>query len=357
MTGTITLIGSGETSRTGGMIFEAIARQQAEPLCISILETPAGFEANASRVAGRIAGFLKTRLQNYHPIISQIAARKKGTLLSPDLPEVVYPLYNSNLIFFGPGSPTYTVRQLQDSLTWYVLQARHRLGASLVLASAATIAFGALALPVYEIYKVGDDLHWKPGLDFFGPYGLSLVIVPHWNNREGGEELDTSRCFLGQERFNEMQNLLPPEVTVLGVDEHTAITINFQTQTCRVTGRGSVHLFHGSNQQECPAKCEIPIHMLGDYHPLPTPETGLPPAIWQQALNALSQPAVPMTETIPLEIPPEVHRLVNLREEARRLHDWALSDQLRQQILSLGWQISDSPAGPQLQPPNSTLSK
>jgi hypothetical protein len=352
MTGTITLIGSGETSSTGGMIFEAIARQLAEPLCISILETPAGFETNASRVAGRIASFLKTRLRNYHPLITQVAARKKGTPLSPDSPEVIHPLYNSNLIFFGPGSPTYTVRQLQGSLAWYVLQARHRLGASLVLASAATIAFGALALPVYEIYKVGDDPHWKPGLDFFEPYGLSLVIVPHWNNREGGEDLDTSRCFIGQERFNEMQNLLPPEVTILGVDEHTAITINFQSGICRVAGRGSVHLFHGSNQQEYPARYEIPIHMLGDYHPLPTPEIGLPPAIWQQALNAFSQPAVPMVSMNPPEIPPEVHRLVKLREEARHLHDWARADQLRQQISSLGWQVSDSPAGPHLNPIN-----
>ena len=47
-----------------------------------------------------------------------------------------------------------------------------------IMASAAAIAASAYALPVYEIYKVGEDPHWKPGLDFFSLYGLSLVLVP-----------------------------------------------------------------------------------------------------------------------------------------------------------------------------------
>jgi len=36
---------------------------------------------------------------------------------------------------------------------------------------------------------------------FFGPFGLSPVIVHHWDNLEGGFEVDTSRCFLGNQRF------------------------------------------------------------------------------------------------------------------------------------------------------------
>jgi hypothetical protein len=346
--GTITLIGSGETSSTGGQVFDALARALPAPLRISVLETPAGFEANASRVAARIADYLSTRLSNNRPHISQIAARKKGTPYSPDSPKIVEPLYDSNLIFFGPGSPTYTVRQLQDSLTWHVLQARHRLGASLVLASAATIAVSALALPVYEIFKVGEDPHWKPGLDLFGPYGLSLVIIPHWNNREGGDEVDTSRCFVGQERFDQLLNQLPAGITVLGIDEHTSITIDFQAAVCRVMGRGSVHILRGQSQQDCPAGCEYPIDALGEYHPLPSLDAGLPPAVWQHAQNAVSQAAA---EGV---VPPEVQRLVEMRETARSNRDWPRADQLRQQIAASGWQVSDSPDGPQLQPVNSS---
>ncbi len=78
------------------------------------------------------------------------------------------------------------MRQLQASLTWHTILARHRLGASLALASAAAIAAGTFALPVYEIYKVGEDPHWKPGLDLLKPFGLSLAFIPHWDNMEGG---------------------------------------------------------------------------------------------------------------------------------------------------------------------------
>jgi hypothetical protein len=67
----------------------------------------------------------------------------------------------------------------------------------LAFASAASIAVGRYALPVYEIYKVGADLHWVDGLDLFRVFGWELAIVPHWNNREGGDDLDTSRCFMG----------------------------------------------------------------------------------------------------------------------------------------------------------------
>ena len=119
-----------------------------------------------------------------------------------------------------------------------MLLARHRLGAALALASAATIAISTFALPVYEIYKVGDDLHWKPGLDFFGLYGLPLVFVPHWNNNDGGDELDTSRCFMGQERFEKLMEMLPPDLTVIGLDEKTGLVMDIHTGRAHVIGVG-----------------------------------------------------------------------------------------------------------------------
>ncbi|MFO3796431.1 MAG: hypothetical protein ACK8QZ_03990 [Anaerolineales bacterium] len=52
------------------------------------------------------------------------------------------PLRPASIIFMGPGSPTYAVRQLKNSLAWKVLRARYRLGSALIFASAATIAIG-----------------------------------------------------------------------------------------------------------------------------------------------------------------------------------------------------------------------
>jgi hypothetical protein len=184
--GRIAFLGSGETSLAGGRIFESLARLITDPLRVAVMETTAGFELNSAQVAGRVGEFLKTRLQNYRPVIDVIPARKLGTEFSPDNPEILQPLLTANLIFMGPGSPSYAVRQLRGTLAWDIIRARHRLGATLVFASAATISVGAWALPVYEIYKVGEDVHVKGGLDFFGDFGLHLSFIPHWNNAEGG---------------------------------------------------------------------------------------------------------------------------------------------------------------------------
>src|SRR5262249_50973865 len=157
---------------------------------------------------------------------------------SPDDPAIVAPLFASNYIMLGPGSPTYAARQLSSSLAWRIVLDRHRLGAALVLASAAAIATSAFALPVYEIYKVRQDLHWQPGLDLLGPFGGHIAVVPHWNNREGGADLDTSHSYMGRDRFERLHTMLPAEVDVLGIDEHTAVFLDFRQGQILVLGRG-----------------------------------------------------------------------------------------------------------------------
>ena len=183
--GLLALLGSGETAPAGGRVFEVLAQSLPQPLRIAILETPAGFELNSARVAGRVADYLRVRLGNFSPQISVLPARRRGTAFSPDDAEITRPLVHADMIFAGPGSPTYAARQLAGSLAWRRLCARHALGAALVFASAAAITAGRFALPVYEIYKAGHDIHWAAGLDLLGPFGLSIAFVPHWNNNDG----------------------------------------------------------------------------------------------------------------------------------------------------------------------------
>src|SRR5829696_4578186 len=189
--GQIAFLGSGETSLAGGRIFEALARNINGPLRIALMDTPAGFELNLAQVVGRVGEFMTSRLQNYKPVIDAVAARKKNSQFDPNNTDIIKPLLYANMIFMGPGSPTYAIRQLKDTMAWDVIRARHRLGASLVFASAATISVGAHALPVYEIFKVGQDVHVVDGLNFFADFGLHVSLVPHWNNAEGGVDLDT----------------------------------------------------------------------------------------------------------------------------------------------------------------------
>jgi hypothetical protein len=336
--GPIALLGSGETSLAGGRVFETIARRFPQPLRIVILETPAGFELNSPKVAGRVGDFLFERLHNFHPRIDIIPARKRDTLFSPDNPQILLPLLEADIIFMGPGSPTYAVRQLKGSLAWELVRARHRQGAALMFASAAVIAVGSCSLPVYEIYKVGEDITLVPGLDLFADLNLKLSFIPHWNNTDGGDDVDTSRCFIGIERFNLWRDLLPSGQTTVGLDEHTAIIIDFATGRCTVSGVSSVTLLRARNPEIFPAGAEFPISELGKVNLPENLETGISARAWEMVKSALQ---VERAE----EAPAEVARLAEARQYARLRQDWIKADILRQKISSLGWLVLDTREG------------
>ncbi len=344
--GIVALLGSGETSAAGGLVFEAVARRLNAVPNIGILETPAGFELNTHRVAGRVAEYLTTRLQNFSPEIRLIPARKRNSAFSPDDPDICAGILTSNVIFFGPGSPTYTVRQLAGSLAWDYIQGRHRMGASVALASAATIALGVKALPVYEIYKVGEDPHWKPGLDMFAPYGLSLVIVPHWNNSEGGAEVDTSRCFVGRQRLDPLLAQLDSHTTVIGLDEHTGLIIDLAGEVCQVLGKGEIHLVKGGEERSFEDGTSCSVFDLGPYHSLVDISAGIAPHAWEKVLTASTAQTVPGSDPLP---PLEVMEMLEFRRQARLAKEWRKSDILRDQILQTGWKVIDTPDGQKLQ--------
>ena len=331
--GKVAFLGSGETSLAGGRIFESLVRDLKEPLRIAVMETPAGFELNSAQVVSRVGEFMASRLQNYKPVVDMIPARKKGSAFSPDDPEILKPLLYANLIFMGPGSPTYAIRQLKDSLAWDLIRARHRLGAALVFASAATISVGAHALPVYEVYKVGQDMHVVEGLHFFKDYGLHLSFVPHWNNAEGGADLDTSRCFVGMERFAEGCRRVPIENTTVGLDEHTGIILDFEKGVCEVSGVSSVSLVRECNPEMYASGSTFDMKELGALR-MPSPiEKDIPADVWEMVCNPP-----------PLEVSPsdEVVALAEKRLTARSNKSWAESDKLRNEISAMGWTVQDS---------------
>jgi len=331
--GQIAFLGSGETSLAGGRIFETLAKNINEPLRIALLETPAGFELNSAQVVGKVSEFMKTRLQNYKPAVDVIPARKKDSDYSPNDPELIKPLLYANMIFLGPGSPTYAIRQLKDSLAWDVLRARHRLGATLIFASAATISVGAHALPVYEIYKVGQDVHMVDGLNFFSDFGLHVSFIPHWNNAEGGVDLDTSRCFVGMDRFNEWCNLVPSENITLGLDEHTGIILDIASGKCEVSGVSSVSLVSDCDPVMHPSGTKFPLSEIGEIT-IPDPiESGISPNAWKMVVNA-----PPIEDDRP---PDEVIDLAERRLAARAEKNWAESDRLRDEIITQGWTVQD----------------
>jgi len=187
-TGTLTLIGSGELGPSMRRVHRAIGGRITGAVRPVFLDTPAGFEPNVGDIAARAAAYVEQQLGAPCEIASythlSTAAEREHALGV---------LRSANYIFAGPGSPSYAVRLLRDSPVLDVIADRLREGAQVVCASAAAIALSTQALPVYEIYKAGEDLHWLDGLDVLGSAGIQLAVVPHWNNAEGGAH-DTSCC-------------------------------------------------------------------------------------------------------------------------------------------------------------------
>jgi cyanophycinase-like exopeptidase len=341
--GLVVLFGSGEALPEAQPIHDFAMRRLVPPVRAAVVETPAGFELNSAQVAGRLADYLRLRLQNYRPDVAVVAARKRGTANDPDNADVVAPLLTAAYIMMGPGSPSYAVRQLCGSRTWHTLLARHRLGYPLVFASAATIAASAYSLPVYEIYKVGEDPHWKAGLDLFGAFGAKIAFIPHWDNRDGGDDLDTSHCFLGESRFAELIRQLDGDVLVVGIDEKTALVVDFANDECRVMGAGAVTLMRREDARRFDRRETFGLAQLGVTR-VPEAGTDLPTDVWRAAL------AAERAETLAPEPPAEVLSLVEARQRARAERDWAAADRLRQEIGRLGWQVNDAPGGAQLVP-------
>lgn len=228
------IMGSGETAPTMvGTHREAIRAADASELVV--MDSPFGFQENAPQLTERLVDFFETSFAVSVDVASLLSVEADPV----DVERFRTKLRSARVVFAGPGSPSYalSVWRAHDIAGLFVdVMSR---GGSVTLASAAALTAGTHTIPVYEIYKVGADPHWLPGLDLLSHFGMGAAIVPHWNNAEGGNH-DTSRCYIGERRLTELRTQI--ECGVVGVDEHTAATFDAGEGTLGVSGKGSVTL-------------------------------------------------------------------------------------------------------------------
>jgi hypothetical protein len=242
--GTIALMGSGELTSTMVEVHKELLRGLGGSSQAVFLDTPAGFQLNADDLAQRAVTYFRDRVG--HPM--KIASFKsKMDLNAYETDKAYHILEAARYLLIGPGSPTYAVSQWQNTPIPEIFIQRIEDGACLVAASAAALTVGSYTLPVYEIYKVGQNLHWVEGLRLLEHFGLPLVVIPHWNNAEGGTH-DTRFCYMGEPRFRQLESLLPPDVSILGLDEHTVCLLDLETGEAKVKGVGRVTLRHNTQE-------------------------------------------------------------------------------------------------------------
>jgi cyanophycinase-like exopeptidase len=232
----LTIMGSGETAPTMMKPHrDLIARLPGTPSAV-VLDTPYGFQENAPELAGRAVEYFRKSVG--HPI--EVAGL---TRLHDEDPLAVEQgldrIRRADYLFAGPGSPTYALRQWAGTAVPDIVRAKMRTGGAVTFASAAALTLGRYTVPVYEIYKVGEEPYWLDGLDVLGEIGLNVAVIPHYDNAEGGHH-DTRFCYLGERRLRLLEERLPDDAHVIGVDEHTGVVLDLDANTASVIGNGTI---------------------------------------------------------------------------------------------------------------------
>lgn len=233
----LTIMGSGETAPTMIKVHRAvIERLGPGPVHGVLLDTPFGFQTNAPELAAKAVAYFR---DSVGATLEVAGIRSAADLEPPGGDAIIARLAAAPFVFSGPGSPTYALRQWRGTLVPAVLAEKLALGGAVTFASAAALALGVVSVPVYEVYKVGEDARWIEGLDLLGPLGLPVALIPHYDNAEGGTH-DTRYSYLGEERLAKLEHELPEGVFVLGVDEHTALCLDLDAGSALVAGLGGV---------------------------------------------------------------------------------------------------------------------
>ena len=233
----LTIMGSGETAPTMVKVHRSVVEKLGPDAGPGLLlDTPFGFQTNASEIASRAVTYFRDSVGS---AIEVAGLRRAADLEGPAGDAIIAKLAGAPMVFAGPGSPTYALRQWQGTLVPGVLAEKLALGGALTFASAAALTLGCVTVPVYEVYKVGEDPRWVPGLDLLSAIGLRVALIPHYDNAEGGTH-DTRFCYLGEDRLARLEDELPEGAFVVGVDEHSALCIDLDDQRAEVAGHGGV---------------------------------------------------------------------------------------------------------------------
>ncbi|NBR98985.1 MAG: cysteinyl-tRNA synthetase [Actinobacteria bacterium] len=242
----LAVMGSGETSPTMVSTHRMLAAKLTKSSRAVLLDTPYGFQENAPELATKAVEYFQTSIN----LVLEVAGLTE--IIAADALAVergLQKVADADYVFAGPGSPTYALRQWSGTPLAGLLNKKLHDGGIVTFASAAALTLGKFTLPVYEIYKVGEDPRWLDGLNILGNIGVNVALIPHYNNAEGGHH-DTRFCYMGERRLSMLERELPDDVYVLGVDEHTGMVIDLDAESVTVVGKGVVTIrVHGESTQ------------------------------------------------------------------------------------------------------------
>jgi hypothetical protein len=257
----LAIMGSGETAPTMAKVHRALFdRFDEKGVPAAILDTPYGFQENADELSARTLEFFATNVGN--PV--EVASFRAKDVDAVTESTAVARIRGARYLMAGPGSPSYALRQWAGTSIPDALAEKLSGGGILTMASAAALTLGVVSIPVYEIYKVGDDPYWLDGLDLLGAAtGLRAAVVPHYDNAEGGNH-DTRFCYMGEKRLRDLEAMRPEGSFVLGIDSHTALIVDLEAGLVTIAGLGGVTVRVDGRSTRFEPGAELSIEALGE---------------------------------------------------------------------------------------------
>jgi hypothetical protein len=254
----LAIMGSGETAPTMKAPHRAIFDRLGPKVDAVLLDTPFGFQENAPILAAKATEYFRDAVGR-EVTVAGLGRTDTGDVVAVE--RGVSRVRNAQWIFAGPGSPTFALGQWRDTAVPAALAEKLRTGGAVVFSSAAALTLGVATVPVYEIYKVGADPYWVPGLDVLSAIGLNVAVIPHYDNQEGGNH-DTNYCYLGERRLAMLEPELPDGAFVLGIDEHTGVIMDLDADTAEIVGKGAVTLRRNGESVRIESGRTVPIDLL-----------------------------------------------------------------------------------------------
>ena len=105
-------MGSGELTATMVEVHKGLLAGLAGPPQAIFLDTPAGFQLNVDHLSERATEYFRQHVQQEMSIVS-FKSRERSAPLEAE--QAFHAMREANFFLVGPGSPSYAVRQWQET--------------------------------------------------------------------------------------------------------------------------------------------------------------------------------------------------------------------------------------------------
>lgn len=240
MAGMLVLAGSGEFTPAMRAVDEAVLRRTpgASPR-VAIVPTASGLEGPVplTWIERGVAHFAALGCAAFGvPILNRGDA---------DRPEHAAALAGADLIYLSGGNPRHLVAAFDGSAAWVAIRAAWAGGATLAGSSAGAMALGELTIAPFTAPP-----SWVPALGLLPHLG----ILPHYDR-------------FGALRTGPLVALAPPGLTILGIDEDTAVLVGAEG-IATVRGAANATILRDGATSAYPPGAQLPGDIV---HPLVPP--------------------------------------------------------------------------------------